>query len=122
MNEAAGAGLPPLSPIPASYALWSWPIAHARTGHVVHLHAAGVRYGTSPNRPHCYIGSMSFKKISIVSTLWMLAIVATALVASVESPMGWLLVSVLAFGPATILLHLSRQPRTISQTIQEARR
>lgn len=54
---------------------------------------------------------------------WILAIAVAGFFASVDSLMGWLTVSVLAFGPATMLLHfLKEPPLTTSQTIHQARR
>lgn len=59
----------------------------------------------------------------VLSIGWILAMMATGLVGDVGSLMGWLLVSVLAFGPATMLLYFGRElPLTTTQTIQRARR
>jgi hypothetical protein len=62
-------------------------------------------------------------KKRVLAAVWIVSVVAVALVASVGSTMAWLLVSVVGLGPSIILLHFwKEQPATISQTIQEARR
>ena len=60
---------------------------------------------------------------SLVAGVLILIIFATGLLASVESLRAWVAVSVLALGPAAALWHFSKaMPRTLSQTIHQARR
>jgi membrane protein required for beta-lactamase induction len=62
-------------------------------------------------------------KVSVASLAWLLVIIATGLITSVDSLKGWMMVSVLAIGPGAVLLHFARElPRTTSETIQAARR
>jgi hypothetical protein len=66
--------------------------------------------------------SLNYKKQLLVA-IWIVGILLTATLASVQSQMAWLVVSVVAFGPAAALLHFSREvPQTISERIQRARR
>jgi hypothetical protein len=54
---------------------------------------------------------------------WIVAVLVTALAAGVGSPMSWLTVLVVAFGPSLMLLYFWKElPKTTSQRIQEARR
>ena len=61
--------------------------------------------------------------IKIGALVWAAAILLVAFVATIPSPAPWLVVSIVAFGPWLVLLHLYRElPQTTSQCIPEARR
>ena len=58
-----------------------------------------------------------------LAALWIAVVVTIALVVGVASLMGWLLVAVIALGPAFSLLHFAKDPaQTTSERINEARR
>ena len=54
---------------------------------------------------------------------WVAAVLFVALLLPVDSLRGWLLTTVLAFGPAVTMLYFAREQRqTMSESIQNARR
>jgi hypothetical protein len=62
-------------------------------------------------------------KRETLAAAWVGTIALSLLVSTPASWMPWLVTSVVAIGPAIVLLHLTKeQPQTISQTIQEAKR
>ena len=66
--------------------------------------------------------NFNYKRESLAAG-WVGAIALGLLVSTPTSWMPWLVISVMAIGPAVVLLHLTReQPQTISQTIQDATR
>ena len=66
--------------------------------------------------------NLSYKK-QLLAAVWIVAIVATAFLASIESARAWAVITVVAFAPSMFLLHFWKDvSKTTSQRIQEARR
>jgi hypothetical protein len=65
---------------------------------------------------------MTLITTSVVSIGWTLTMVVTGLIAHVES-LGWVAVSVLAFGPSMALMHFGKElALTTSRVVDEAKR
>jgi hypothetical protein len=66
--------------------------------------------------------TFNYKRESLAAA-WVGTIALGLLVSNPTSWMPWLVVTVVALGPAAVLLHLTREvPQTISEKIREAKR
>jgi hypothetical protein len=58
-----------------------------------------------------------------LAAAWIAAILLIALFSRVGSQVGWMIATIIAFGPALTLMYFGRQlPQTITQRIRDARR
>jgi hypothetical protein len=71
-----------------------------------------------------YAFDMTFDtRTKALAAAWTVAIFVTAFLSQIGSQAGWLIASVVAFGPSLTLLYFCKEPlRTTSERIRDARR
>ena len=68
------------------------------------------------------LAAMTLNQTKALAAAWTAGIGVAALFANIGSPTGWLLASIVAFGPSLTLLHFGQEPAlTTSQRINNAR-